>query len=200
MRKFKFRPYLIALTLFVLSVALVAQTTTPTTPTSPTTPTTPTASTTATNSLFTASAGAIAIRLNGTTNVGVENINSLAVTAHVNIEETNLISTGANFQGFYGGASYFGNIDKFLKAHTVLPTNTFQFYARAAAGTVQNTSVSGTHFSAKVAGGALYDPTSSGHFSVMLGEVGYINAPGFPVGARKSPNGLTFKTGVAWNF
>ena len=154
------------------------------------------AQTTPTNSLFTTSAGAISINLNGATNVGVENINSLAVTKKINIEETNLISTGASLQGFYGGASYFGNIDTWLKKYTVLPLNTFQFYARAAAGSVQNTTVNKAHFSGKVAGGLLYAPNSDGHFSVQVGEVGYLNAPGF----GKHPNGWTFKSGIGWNF
>lgn len=151
---------------------------------------------TSSNSLFTASAGPIAINLNGRSNVGVENINSLAITKSLTIEETNLLATGASLTGFYGGASYTTNFDKWLSAHTVLPKQTFGFYGRFAAGTVQNTMLSKSHFSTKVAGGILYDPTHGGQFTITAGEIGYINAPGF----GKKPNGWTAKTGIAWNF
>jgi hypothetical protein len=193
--------YFLVLTSVLLVHPASAQTTTTGTSSTSTastsaTTTTATASTSSSTSLFTAAAGAISIALNGTTNVGVENVNSLAATPKIKIEETNLISSGASLNGYYGGASYTTTADKWIGAHTLFPTKTFAFYARAAAGAVQNTNVSKSHFSAKAAGGILYDPTSSKHFTLTAGEIGYLNAPGF----GKHPNGWTFKSGAAWTF
>ena len=154
---------LLALSLFlVLSFAALAQTTPPTPPPNPAT----------TQPTFTLSGNVLALpsatQSSAATDIGM----TFAVTSNWQLRADTIIAPTVSTEGYYGGLQYVVPTAKLL-AKTNLNSNSFQFYLSGGAGEVHVTNNGNTlsHFGGLLGGGANYDPTGTGKFSVNLVEV-----------------------------
>lgn len=105
------------------------------------------------------------------------------ITDHFALRQTNLLAQAGDMTGYYGGFEYaLPSLSKRLNAVSQFDASHLQFYVTGSAG-VDRASINGAdikqHYSFLGGGGARYDPTGSGHFTMQLFEIQYLKAPGY---------------------
>ena len=105
---------------------------------------------------------------------------TFAVTDKLSLRSDNILAPAVNLGAYFGGIQYALPTAKLL-AKTNLDPAHFQFYATASAGQARiqvGSSDPVAHFAALAGGGANYDPSGTGKFSVNLFEVRWAKLPG----------------------
>jgi hypothetical protein len=160
----------IALALFCLFAAVaVAQTATPAPSPNPST----------NQPTFTLSAKILSLPAGTVTSAATDIGGTFAVTPNFLLRSDNILAPAVNLDGYFGGIQYALPAGKILTKTNFDPAH-FQFYLTASAGQARVTVGPNlnTHFAALAGGGANYDPTGTGKFSINLFEARWAKIPG----------------------
>jgi hypothetical protein len=119
------------------------------------------------------------------------------ISEYFALRQENILAQAGNMTGYYGGFQYaLRSLSKKLNAVSLFDANHIQFYVTASAGVdrVPRGNVDVQHYSFLAGGGANYDPSGKGVFSVNLFELRYMKAPGY------NNNTAVLSTGVKFGF
>lgn len=142
---------------------------------------------------FSITANAVALPGGGQTVAATDVGGTFAVTNHLSFRSDNLLAPANDLQGYFGGVQYFLPTAKLLKK-TTLNAKSFQFYLTGSVGVeriVPATGPNKQHIGVLAGGGANFDPTGSGKFSLNLFEVRYARLPGIAQNTAIVSSGLT---------
>lgn len=129
---------------------------------------------------FTLSASVLSLPGGNQTSAATDIGGTFAVTPNLLLRSDNIIAPAVNTSAYFGGIEYVLPTHKIL-SKTNLDESHFQFYVTGSAGQARITTGSSpeqTHFAALAGGGANYDPSGTGKFSVNLFEVRWAKLPG----------------------
>jgi hypothetical protein len=145
---------------------------------------------------FSFSASAVALPSGKTTVAATVLGGTFAVTDKLSLRQTNILAQAGDMTGYYGGFEYvLPSLSKKLNAVSVFDASHIQFYVTGSAG-VDRVSSHGSdtyqHYSFLAGGGARYDPTGSGKFTVQLAEIQYLKAPGYANNTAIVASGFKF--------
>lgn len=113
--------------------------------------------------------------------------------SNVEIRQSNMIAPSVGFQFYGGGANFFSPwIQKQLNK-TLLPKNTLSpyFFAEGGADRISNSGKPTIqHVAGRIGGGLLHYPKGNKKLAIKLGEVSWLDAPGYNRGTVVFGSGL----------